>query len=758
MSPVSHAADRGGSAESGVIAYRRPPQGLQLVSDVVDEGIVATEDRAAQFWSIFQTLMRRRWLILVVLLVGLAVSATVTLLRTPIYRASASLEVQRQESQIIQGGEVQPTTIADAEHMATQYALLKSRALAERVAEVLDLPADERFADPEEFESRADRLRRATEVVTKGLEVAPVARSRVIDIRFKSPYPQESARIVNALADNFIEMNLERRYNATSYARTFLEERLSTTKASLEDAERRLVAYSKEKEILDLSSVGGSEIGSSLDASSLMALNASLTEAQDARILAERQYLEARDNSTTRALLENEVIQELRKARSELSGEYEQKLGKFKPEYPDMKELAARIASIDKDISAERSNIVSSLEAEFRGAVVQEEALKARVEELKDEVQDLRGRSIDYNILSREVDTLRSQYDALLQRFKEVSISGGVGASQVSIVDRAEVPKIPFEPNLQRILLFSTFLSLMLAIGLALLLEYIDDTIKTPDDVKAKLALAVIGIVPRLKGQINVADELRDPKSIISEAFSSARTALQFATPAGAPRTLLVTGIRPSEGKTSSSLSLAVSFANAGKRVLIIDADMRRPSFAAAPGASVGLSGCLTQDAPLEENVVPGPVTNLFLLPAGFIPPNPAELLASPRLAELIAEAKQTFDLVVVDSCPVLDFADAPSLASVCEATLLILQAGAIRRPVARRTIDRLLEAQGVLIGALLTKYDIRRSGYGYGYSYNYAYGYKASAKGVAAEALKRRRITLFATGDKGAEDNRKAS
>ena len=195
-----------------------------------------------------------------------------------------------------------------------------------------------------------------------------------------------------------------------------------------------------------------------------------------------------------------------------------------------------------------------------------------------------------------------------------------------------------------------------------------------------------------------------------------------------------------------ATLSLAVAFANAGKRVLIIDADMRRPSFAAAPGASAGLSGCLTQEEPLETNVIPGPVANLFLLPAGFVPPNPAELLASPRLGVLIAEARQVFDLVLVDSPPVLDFADAPSLASVCDGTLLILQAGAIRRPVARRTIDRLLEAQGMIVGALLTKYDVRRSGYAYGYNYNYAYGYKASPGGVAAEALKRRRITLFAS------------
>jgi len=744
---IEEISDDEGQA-GGVVPYRSTSTALQVIPNRAEAENVPI-DRAGQFWSILQTLMRRRWLILAVLVIGVGASTALTLLKTPLFRASATLEVQRQETQIIEGADVQPSNIADAEHMATQYALLKSRALAERVAEVLDLPADPRFAKQDH--SRADRLAEATLYITKNLEVLPVSRSRVIEVRVQGPYSAETARIVNALAENFIEMNLERRYNATSYARNFLEERLQTTKTALEEAERKLINYSREEGILDLSSIGGSEIGSSLDATSLMALNTSLAAAQNDRITAEQAYNEARDNAATREVLDSPAIQKLGERRSELTSDYQEKLGKFKPDYPEMLELTARIEAIDRDIAKERANIVGSLEAAYRAAVSREGALKLRVEELKGQVQDLRGRSVDYNILSREADTLRGQYDALLQRFKEVSIASGIGASQVSIVDRAEVPKLPFDPDLRSDLIRALVLSLAVAIGLALLLEYIDDTIKTPDDVKQKLGLAVIGTVPRLKGRINVAAQLRDPKSAISEAFSSARTALQFATSSGAPRSILVTGIRPGEGKTSTTLSMAVSFANAGKRVLIVDADLRRPSFASAAGASVGLSGYLTQNVVLRNQVVPGAFDNVYLLPAGVIPPNPAELLSGPRFRELIEEAQEMFDLVIVDSAPVLDFADSPALSAVCDATILVLQAGNIRRPAALRTIDRLYEAKGYIVGAILTKFDARRADYAYGY--NYGYGYNLESKGVSAETKRRRRILVFNNADQVIED-----
>jgi capsular exopolysaccharide synthesis family protein len=372
-----------------------------------------------------------------------------------------------------------------------------------------------------------------------------------------------------------------------------------------------------------------------------------------------------------------------------------------------------------------------------------------RINELKGDVQDQREREIQYTILQREVDTARAQYEALLQRLKEVSIAGGVGSSQISVVDRAAVPVAPFEPRLGRTLIQAIILSLALGIGLAFLLNYLDDTIKTPEDLKQKLGLAAVGVIPVVKGKAgSITEQLSDPRSPITEAFYSARTALEFTTPKGAPRSLLITSSRPNEGKTSSTVSLAMSFARSGRKVLIIDGDLRKPSFVAKAGQSAGLSGLLTGDDPLADHVIGSGTEGLFLLPSGVLPPNPAELLSSARLPDLIDEACEIFDIVIIDSPPLLGFADAPIFGSVCDAALVVIQSGAIRRQAAQRTLERLLESNTNVVGAVLTKFDAKKSGYGYGdyyYSYGrgaYAYGARRSGRSVAAS---RRKVRLFA-------------
>jgi polysaccharide biosynthesis transport protein len=343
-----------------------------------------------------------------------------------------------------------------------------------------------------------------------------------------------------------------------------------------------------------------------------------------------------------------------------------------------------------------------------------------------------------------------------VQRFKEVSITSGVSESQVSIVDRAVTPKLPYAPRLRNALVQAVFLAFALGIGLALLAEYIDDTIKSPEDVKAKLGLSVIGVVPKVPAASSVLEELENVKSAISEAFGSARTALHFSTPAGAPRTLLITGNRPAEGKTSCATGLALAFARIGKRVLVIDADMRRPSFAPGAATSMGLSGLLTNAAPLADHIITGSIEGVALLPAGVLPPNPAELLAGHRFSDILIEAQAQYDLVIVDAPPVMDFADAPLLASACEATVLAVQAAGVRRPLVRRTVERLVSANAYLVGVMLTKYDLKRSGYGYGYGYGYNYRYgEGKTDSVSVEARQRRRITIFGASDDDPTDGR---
>ena len=569
-----------------------------------------------------------------------------------------------------------------------------------------------------------------------------VGRSRIISIRFESPYPQEAERIANAISEGFIESALERKFNATAYARNFVQERLRAAKTALEESEQRLVEYAQKEGILDLGDTGGAAaLSNSVDATSLNALNQQLTEAQSRRIALEITLKDANRRDQRRAL-QSRMLDDLSRRRLELVSTYNEKENTFQPSFPELENLRAQIDAVDREMEIERNRIISGLSADLRTARNTEESIRNRISGVTESLQSLRTRSIDYTILSRDVDTNRAQYEALLQRLKEVSITDGVGTSQLSVVDAAERPVFPFAPNSKRILIQFLILGMALGVGLAFALEYIDDTIKTPEDLDKKLGLATIGAVPVVKSGNPIIDVLKGKPTPISEAISSARMALQFSTSDGAPKSLLITSVRASEGKTNTAASLGVAFARLGKRVLIIEADMRKPSFAVQAKHSKGLVGVLTGEQGLDEAIISGEVANLYLLPCTIIPPNPAELLAGARLERLLREATGAFDMVIVDSPPVLGFADTPTLSSVCQATLLVFQAGAIRRPAAQRTMERLRAANANIIGAILTKYKPKHLSYGYGYGNMYSYAQDGKSK--ARNKKRREKVMIF--------------
>lgn len=285
-------------------------------------------------------------------------------------------------------------------------------------------------------------------------------------------------------------------------------------------------------------------------------------------------------------------------------------------------------------------------------------------------------------------------------------------------------------------------LSLAIAIGLAFLLHYVDDTIKSPDEIKSKLGLPTIGVIPKVKKRANlIAQEFNDPRSAVSEAYFSARTALQFSSAGGTPNSLLLTSTKPGEGKTSCTLALGMAFARIGKNVLIIDADLRKPSFATDSETSVGLSGLLASNKNLIDQIISSPTAGLHLLPAGIVPPNPAELLSSSKLPALIAEAETMFDLILIDSPPVLSFTDAPILASIAEGTIVITQAGTMRTPAIIRMLGRLQTSNANILGTILTKFNPSQHA---AYNDYYYKGFDSSGKKMSRRERKRREITMF--------------
>lgn len=665
---------------------------------------------------------------------GLLLGLAITLLTTPLYRATVVLEVNPPSVQVIDE-QTQSTgpTLDIWQFVATQIGLLKSRGLAEHVAQELGLANNPEFANQDA--DPAKRIDHAANTLAKSVHVDPQSEGQLISFNIVSDDPEMAAKIANAYAEAFIGASLQRRYDASAYARNFLQRQIAGTRRELEKSERQLVQYAQAQGIIN---TGSGDTQSSTDTSSpqrdsLLALNTALAEATARRVAAEGAYRAALSSGVTST--ETQSSQALRQARAGLEAEYQQKRTAMKPEHPEMVSLRSQITELDRQIARENSNVasgrVNALRADYQAAAAAERALQGRVANMKSQVLDLRGRSIRYAILQRDVDTNRALYDALLQRYKEIGVAGGVGASPVSIVDRAEVPAAPFQPNVILNILVGLLLGLVAGVLAAIGLDILNDTIRTPADVRNKLRLACLGAIPKRSGaakRMELLDELDDPTSPAAESYATLATSLRFATEEGIPHALLVTSPRAAEGKSSTALALSHHFAKFGKKVLLIDSDLRKPSFQ-GKSRQKGLTTLLTTEEHLSENIIPTKYENLWLLPCGPEPPNPATLLESARFRSVIVESCAEFDLVVVDSPPLLGLADAPLIASVINAVVLVVESGRTRTSAAIEAIHRLSAAGANILGATLTKSPANQSGYGYGYG---PYGYGKNRYGVA--------------------------
>jgi capsular exopolysaccharide synthesis family protein len=702
----------------------RPGQRNYSATNILD---LATLSRIIYHW---------RWLILAAVTLGLVVALLTTLLTRPVYRAWVTLQANPPTFHVTNDNEGGQDDFAGGEtydFVATQVGLLKSRSVAQRAAQQLDLANN-----PEvvlQNVSASERLAGATSVVAKNLRVIPPDEGQLIEFSFDSTSPQLAASVANAIADGFINSAIQRRYESSAYARNFLERQINKTRSDLERSERSLVAYAQQQGIIntaDPNAQGGGGDTNSLQGESLMTLNQALAAATAKRVAAEGAYRQALATGPTSEVTESTQVLEQQLAT--LEANYQQKRTFMKPDHPDMVSLRSQIDELQRQIRQQASRVSSgrsnSLLADYRAALSAERALQARVNQLKGAVLDLRGRSIKYTILQREVDTNRTLYDGLLQRYKEIGVAGGVGLAPVSVVDRAEVPDNPNKPKLGRYMLLGLALGLVVGLAAAIGFEFMNDTIKTREDVRKKLALPCLGTVPRSR-KGSFLDELGNPASPVSEAYSAIVAALRFSTESGMPKVLLLTSTHSREGKSSTALAVAQNMARRGKRVLLIDSDLRKPAFKAST-EKVGLSKLITTEDELDDHVVETQHANLWLLPSGPIPPSPADLLSAGRIRKIIGEASERFDFVVIDGPPTLGLADAPLLAAATGEIMFVVESGKTRTRQAIEALNR-LEATGThILGAVLVKAtDGAMRGYG---SYGH-YGY-----GSTNEQLSRKR------------------
>lgn len=689
--------------------------------------------------------LRWRYVILGSIAACVILGLIITLLMTPQYTATTTMEIARESNRITGIATVErEASIADQEFYQTAYGLLKARSLAERVALNLRLVDNPEFfemfgavSDKPAFQltngrfpasGRRERQGAAAGILLKYIKVSPVRLSRLVNVSFVSPDPDFSAKVVNAWANNYIQLTLERRYQATSYARDFLERRLNQLRVRLEGSERQLVAYASSQRIINVPGQGvdgqrGAERAIVID--DLTALNAALSQATADRIEAQSRYqTEGRSGSSAEAL-RNTSINSLRPRRAELSAEYQRLMTQFEPGYPAAVAVKSQLDEIDRSIAREEGRIGNSIQIAYRQSVEKERDLKARVDELKNEVLDSRRRSIQYNIFQRDVDTNRQLYDGLLQRFKEIGVAAGVGVNNVSIVDAANAPNRPSSPRFLVNLALAILLGGAIGVGAAFALEQIDEAVVDPDELSRQLGLPLLGSVPKLRSG-TVPEALLDRKSELVDAYLAIQTNLQFTTDHGIPRSIAVTSTRPAEGKSSTSLALATILSRVNRKVVLVDGDMRSPSVHNLVGVdnAHGLSNFLTGADNLDAMIHPMPNEAFSVLTAGPIPPNAAELLTGERLHMLIERLFAHFDHVVIDCPPVLGLADAPLIASRAEGTVYVVESHGTRTSVVRTALGRLASANAHIVGGILTKFESRRAHLGYdGYDYGYSYG-----------------------------------
>lgn len=730
--------------------YQREPRGSGPYGD--------EDTRPFDIFKYLRLVLKYKWLIAGVTLIVLAVTAASTFLQTPIYTATSSIQIDREATKVVDKGEVEYQETGGSDFYLTQFQLLVSRSLAERVAAALKLADDEAFnapiaptlfnlikgksvgfvyslifsekkpdAEPQQVAPSANseaRNRAAAGRLVEGLSVEPVRGSRIAKISVSHPNPEVAQRLANGYAEVFITDNLDRRFEATAYARKFLEERLTQLKAKLEESEKLLVEYADEKGIL---TVGD---GKTFIDADIEALNKQLTEARSEKIRLGLiwQRVENADGLEIAEIRNNETVQENRKLRSELSAQYQQKLNIFKPEYPEMQQLKSQIKELDAQLTLAVKAVKVDIKSSYESSRINVGMLETELDKGKTELVQQRNRSIQYNILRREVDTNRQLYDGLLQRYKEIGIAGGIGTNNISFVDTAQIPSSPTSPNVKRSLLMGLLAGLALGLALALGLDFLDETFKMPEDVEKEVGLPVIGVIPLPTGGGGIEAALRDQRSNVSEAYRSLRTSLQFSTPQGLPSSLLVTSSMPSEGKSTLAVGLADALGKIGHKVLIIDGDLRKPTLHKRLQLrnDRGLTNYLIGGIQASEMLQVTPLTNVFAITSGPMPPNPAELLSGSRMADLVDAARSAYDVVIVDGPPIIGLADAPLLAGATQATLLVVSANSTRKSALRVAVRRMQAVRSNVVGMVLNKFDRRDASYGYGYGtseYEY-YGY----------------------------------
>jgi len=727
-------------------------------------------------WDYVRVVYKRRWLAIPAFLLVFSVMAFNSMRQTPIYRSQAQLLIEKDAptvARLDQMFQSQEGWSSD-EFYQTQYRILQSRSLAKRTIDQMKLwdapklgngpepksqisptgiawglvdttlglvkrpfksaeppvqPIVREQASADESAAQAGRISE----FLGGLEVFPVRNTRLVEIRYKSTDPKFAADAANALAAAYIQQSMEFKLNTSKEAGDFLSDRLAEQRKAVEASERALQAFREQN-----GTVTVAEGTSSIAVQRLTDLNSALIKARTERLNKEALYNQLKSMQasgtidTFPAVLANDYIQGLKTSLSEAQREQAQLSERYGDVHPEMIKARAAVQTANAKLTTEISKVVEGVNNEYRTAFAQEQSLQGALSSQKNEAIQGNKMGIALSVLQREADSNRQVYESLLQQTKETGIAGERRATNVRVVDAAETPRGPVSPNLRSDITFAFVAGLVFAIGLAFGFEYLDNRIKTPQELKAHLGIPFLGMVP-------VVSLAKEPNPLLdggvpqnfSEAFKSIRTNLLFSSAEDGLRSLVVTSAGPGEGKSCVSSNIAMALAQAGQRVLLIDADMRRPRVHEIFGGDQepGLSNVLAGNAKTSEAIRKSKTSGLWVLPAGHIPPNPAELLGSRRYVDFMASLNAHFDWVVLDTPPVMVVADSSIVANQSSGVVFVVRADHTSKHSVRAAAEQLEAANAHLLGSVLNRVDLVSNPYYYSayYRKDYAKYYVAA-------------------------------
>jgi len=733
--------------------------------EIADSYEILEPREALDLRAYTRALRKRLGTVLIVFFIFFSVALIATLKQKPVYRAQALLEIQKENPDIPTLKELYELDSVSDAYLRSQYTILASDSLARRVIDQLGLDGLQEFNSPNWWSWREEKKAPSPRVFATGasratpdvyqrvlerfqdrLAINPINRSLLVAVQFDAHDPNLAARVVNSLAENYVNQNLEARWAATQKAADWLSEQLTGVKVKLEKSEVRLQDYARRNNLVFLESDKGPS--QNVENNQVQQLQEELTKAEAQRFEKEALYraVEADETGSIPGMSENKVIQDLTERLAELKREYARLSTSFNKDYPKVKEIQSQVDEIEAGIQEQRKKTADQIASEYLAAVRREDLVRQALGREQNTMDQVAVRAVQYNILKREVETNKEMYEGLLQRLKEAGVSASLKASNIRIVDSAEPPAKPVKPRIPLNLAVGATFALGLGICAALFQERMDDTLKGSGEVEGLLGLSTVGLIPAvLQANGNHAGMLKllengkahalkenngrqganwhridaegpQPAALV-EAFCSLRTSILHSTPDHPPSTLLISSTQPGEGKTTVACNLAIALSQVCPRVLLVDADLRSPSLHRLFGQreNQGLVSCLAGRQDWRSVVRQSGSPSLDLLFCGPVPPNPSELLSSQSMGALIRSAREHYEFVILDSAPILALADSRILATQVSGVLLVVKNATIPREQVKQTVSDIRSVGGNVIGVALNNVDLQTIGY---YSY----------------------------------------